>query len=125
MFRLILVVDDDPAMRRAVKRELKGVEVIEAGSAGSAMLALETNDITCVVADFNLGEGDTGAQLLTVVRDRWPATARVMISGHPGAHMEDAIRDGLASAAVGKPWPKGELMTAVQRTISKRPSGPA
>ena len=86
----LLVVDDDPVDREAVRRAigksgLAGSAILEAGDAGGAIDAVgsdrATQDVDCVLLDFELG-GDTGLDVLRRIRDAKCLVPVVMLTGH-------------------------------------------
>ena len=80
----ILLVDDEASvvdeLRRSL-RELRNDWTIDAALSGAdALLAMDREAFDVVVSDMRM-PGMNGAQLLTRVRDRHPATARLILSG--------------------------------------------
>lgn len=92
---VVLVVDDDPAIRRLVRTalELEGVGIIEAASIAQARTVLEQVD--AVILDRELPDGD-GLDVLAEFQDQF-GSARVVF------HSNRAVPDELLSA------PKGDL----------------
>jgi CheY-like chemotaxis protein len=80
---LILVVDDDPDHRQALRTliEGEGDEVIEAGSADDAVTIVRAYgiEIDVVIVDYYLGGTQTGAD---VAREVPRGTALFCVSGH-------------------------------------------
>jgi CheY-like chemotaxis protein len=68
--RRVLVVDDDAAVRRATAELLRGwgCEVREAGGADEALAAAADWEPEWVLADYQLGSGGTGTELVTRLR---------------------------------------------------------
>ena len=115
----ILFVDDDPnvlvALRNLMHRERGRWETVfvEGGREALAQLALQPVDI--VVSDMRM-PGMDGVELLEKVRERWPATARIMLSG--SAHREEIER---ATSAVdellSKPCSSAVLKATFERML--------
>lgn len=105
----VLVVDDEPLMRRALARELRSAyTVLEAASVEEAMALLERAEPVCaVVTDLNM-EGGTGRELLEVVQRRDPLCARVLVSAVARPQVGEECQ-----TFVRKPWHDGELRAAV------------
>jgi CheY-like chemotaxis protein len=67
----VLVVDDDPAIRRLISLYLRshGCGVIEAASVGQAIAVLETRTVDVIVSDYSMPLAN-GLDLLEYVRRR-------------------------------------------------------
>lgn len=112
----ILVVDDDPLIRRVCRRilHMQGFRVEEAEGNSEAQAALDKNGspVDVLVTDLRLRDGD-GATLAAHTRRKHPSTGIVFITGDP----EGAQSAGLAGEIVGKPFGGDELLGAVRRAI--------
>ncbi|MEM1415053.1 MAG: response regulator [Myxococcota bacterium] len=106
----LLVVDDDPLVRRALTRALRrrGHDVVEAGGVAEALAALEAGPFDGAVTDVWMPERD-GFALLAEARERAPELPIVVITGlpHP-AHEARALQLG-ARAFRKKPVRASEL----------------
>lgn len=89
---MVLVVDDDPQMRRTVRRifERAGHHVIEADSETTAKEALAMVQVDFVLTDLELGAGGSGAQVIGHAR-----AAGVQVALHSGSLGGDSIEDGV------------------------------
>ena len=111
----VLVVDDEPhsvaAMRMALEDEFA---VIEATDAAMAIAAMEDNWVQVIVSDQRM-PGRSGIELLTEVRDRWPDTVRMILTGYtePG-DMIAAINAAGIYQFITKPWHPDQLVIAVR-----------
>jgi DNA-binding NarL/FixJ family response regulator len=81
----ILIVDDHALIRDGLQGVLKklkrGATVLEAADCRQAMAAVESNpDIELILLDLSLPDRD-GFSVLTELRERYPATAVVVLSG--------------------------------------------
>ena len=83
----VLFVDDEPnilgAMRRMIRMHRPSWNIICAQSGESALEFLDENPIDVVVSDMMM-PGMTGGQLLENVRQRFPDTLRIALSGQVG-----------------------------------------
>jgi two-component system, NtrC family, nitrogen regulation response regulator NtrX len=78
----ILVVDDDPEIRRTLRGVLEdeGHRVAEAGDGVRALEAMEQRRFDAVLLDVNMPEMG-GLQALTMIREQSPHTGVIMVSG--------------------------------------------
>lgn len=109
----ILYVDDEDAIRRAVRAWLsrKGHTVFTAGTVADARAVLERERIDGILIDLFLG-AESGVALHDWVRERDPALARRMtfVSGDaaPGGALGRTLRErGLP--LLGKPFELSEI----------------
>jgi two-component system, LuxR family, response regulator FixJ len=94
---VVLVIDDDPAVRNSLKfaLEIEGFSV-RVYATGTALL--EERDMPksgCVVADYNL-PGMNGLDLLQLLRERDVKLPAILITSHPTL----AVRSRATSAGV-------------------------
>jgi DNA-binding NarL/FixJ family response regulator len=100
----ILIVDDHALIRDAMQGLLKklkrGATVLEASDSRQAMETIASHpEISLVLLDLNLPDSD-GLQVLTELRERYPAVAIVVVS----AVQERAkVMKALDLGAVGDP----------------------
>lgn len=82
--RQVLVVDDEPSIRRLVKRILEqgGANVSTAGDLASARMALAASCYDAVLLDRTLGP-ERGIDLVSHVRATAPAAQVILFSGEP------------------------------------------
>ena len=111
----ILVVDDEPhsvaAMRMALEDDFT---VLEAADAAEAWELMEQHWVQVVVSDQRM-PGKTGIELLTEVRDRWPDTVRIIVTGFTEtSDMIDAINEAGIYQFITKPWHPDQLLMAVK-----------
>src|SRR5262245_42721333 len=114
----ILCVDDDAAilasLRRALKRE--PYEILTASTAEEALEVLGRRDVKLVVADQRL-PGMCGSDLLAQIRQRFPRTQRVMLTGYPG---NTRVNYGLGDEIewlISKPWNDDALRVTLRQLI--------
>lgn len=111
----ILVVDDEPhsvaAMRMALEDDFA---VLEATSAGEAWALMEEHWVQVVVSDQRM-PGKSGIEFLTEIRDRWPETVRIIVTGYTETNdMIDAINDAGIYQFITKPWHPDQLLMAIR-----------
>ncbi len=118
----LLLVDDEPAILSALRRLLRpmGYRLLlaEGGPAALALLAQEPVDL--VLSDMRM-PGMDGAQLLQAVRERWPETARLLLTGYADISSTiAAINQGEILRYIAKPWDDQELLLAVRDGLERR-----
>jgi two-component system, cell cycle sensor histidine kinase and response regulator CckA len=120
----ILVVDDQPTVRRMAHRLLSewGFRVFEAESGEEAMEVLETAraGIQLVIVDVVMPLMD-GVQVTRRIQEQWPDQRVLYMSAHPA---EVLAQYGLAELDVpflAKPFTRDELLTKVAEAL-ERPS---
>ncbi|MCP4601296.1 MAG: hypothetical protein GY847_12360 [Proteobacteria bacterium] len=80
--KILLVVDDDENISKALKRLLgrKFHEIVTAQNSGEAVLLLETRSVTHLVCDYWLGNGEPlGIDLVPAWRMKYPSIERAVI----------------------------------------------
>lgn len=111
----VLLVDDEPhslsAMRMALEDEF---EILTAPDAAAAARLMEEEWVQVVVCDQRM-PGQTGVEFLTGLRERWPETVRLLITGYtdPSA-IVDAINLAGIHQFIAKPWHPDQLLMAVR-----------
>jgi DNA-binding NtrC family response regulator len=87
----ILIVDDEPQLRRTLERVLKGMdcEVVSAGDAHLAYQLLDETDVDLVLLDLHLPQM-SGATFYLALTRRWPRLADrvVLMTGDTFAEQE-------------------------------------
>ena len=80
----ILIVDDEEGMRALLKAILEGdYQVAEADSGAALHRALDGQQPDVVLLDMKLPDAN-GLALLPVIKQRWPATEVIVLSGAAG-----------------------------------------
>jgi two-component system, NtrC family, response regulator HupR/HoxA len=117
----VLVVDDEARSQDALRRTLdEDFAVLTAGSAEQARELLQRHAVAVVLCDQRM-PGVTGVQFLKEVRERWPDTVRIVISGYTDS--EDLIA-GINDAGIYryllKPWMPDHLLDTVRQAVEAR-----
>ncbi len=117
-----LVVDDEPSIRRSLVRMLQaqGFTCFEAASGREALSVLERiGEAPLVISDMRMPDID-GVGLLEAVRDRYPDTSVIMLTGMTETTTAvDCLHKGAADFLL-KPISVGELQARVARVLEKR-----
>ena len=111
----LLVVDDEQRALETLRRTLEDhFTVFTAASAEDGLAVMEAEVVHIVLSDQRM-PGTSGVEFLRSVRDRWPNTMRLILSGHTEA--EDIIA-GINEAGIWqyllKPWHPDQLLLTLQ-----------
>ncbi len=121
----ILVVDDQPTVRRMAHRLLNewGFRVFEAESGEEAMEVMETAHagIQLVMVDVVMPFAD-GVQVARRIRDRWPGQRILYMSAHPAEVLVQYGLSELDAPFLAKPFTRDELLAKVSEALERRPS---
>jgi len=115
----ILFVDDEPAilagLQNLLYKDRKRWDMVFALGGERALVELNTAPFDVVVSDMRM-PGIDGAALLNRVKDEWPATVRIMLSGH--ADREAIVRALPAlHQLLSKPCDAGTLRSTLERSL--------
>ena len=118
----ILCVDDEANILSALRRLLRptGHRILtaESGTAGLELLATEPVDL--VISDMRMPEMD-GAQFLEQVRERWPHTMRLLLTGYADmTSTVNAINRGQIYRYIAKPWNDAELPQIIKEALERQ-----
>jgi HD-like signal output (HDOD) protein len=113
----ILFVDDERQLLDSLRARLYkhrhdwNMSFLYSGE--EAIAALETQHVDLIVSDVRM-PGMDGGQLLTVVKQRWPTTVRIIVSGY--SDPVQAVRlTSIAHQYVAKPCDARELENIIDR----------
>lgn len=116
----MLVVEDDDSTRRGLTRLLgldERLDAIEAGDGLEALEILESRAVDVVVSDEVMPRLN-GLRLLETIRSRWPATRRVLFTGHPDTQLVmDAINRGGVDKVLTKGISAEELRSEINEVV--------
>lgn len=122
MSQRILFVDDERRVLAGLRRMLGwacgswSMSFVESGAAALEELAREPYDV--VISDMRMPAMD-GAELLTIVRARYPHVVRIILSGHSDKEM--ILRSvGPAHQYLAKPCDPEQLRKTVERALALR-----
>ena len=117
----ILVVDDEPAIRRFLRASLsaQGYQVIEAQSAQSARELFRRNTPDVVVLDLGLPDGD-GLDIIKELRDGGSAAPIIVLSSRTDEAGKVRALDLGADDYVTKPFGVEELLARLRAALRHR-----
>ena len=116
----VLVVDDEPGMRTALKANFQreGWHVETASGTTEALRLLHREQFPLVVTDVRMPDGD-GLQLMRSVRSSSPSTAVIVLTAFGSVpEAVQAIQDG-ACDYLTKPISFQQLQSSVTRVMEK------
>ncbi|NOX59378.1 MAG: sigma-54-dependent Fis family transcriptional regulator [Planctomycetes bacterium] len=117
----IFVVDDDRIILDSLQEmlTLEGYDVAGATGLSDALSDLEQTGAHVVISDINMSGGD-GFELLQIIRQRWPETVVIMITGYGTIESAvEAIKMG-AYDYLTKPIIDDELRLVVERALNQQ-----
>ncbi len=117
----ILIVDDDPATRRALKRIFRddSIETRTAKSGREAIECLERESFSLVLTDLRMDDGD-GLEVLRAARRLDPFTEVVIFTGYGSVESAIEAIKGQAFHYVMKPLHAGEVRYIAEQALEKR-----
>ena len=113
---VILVVDDEPAVRRVIAAALRrqGYQVLEAAEGRSALEQLEQTHVDLVICDYLL-PGMTGLDLIQRMLALHPEIKVLFVTGHELGDLVERHPDLASYPSLQKPFSVEELTRSVDR----------
>lgn len=119
MARTLLLVDDELPVLRALQRLFRpsGYTILMAQSGEEALLLMEQQPVHVVLSDFRMPQM-TGDQLLRQVKELYPGTVRMILSGFADlSAVMSALNDGAVYKFLVKPWNNEELQAQLEEAF--------
>lgn len=118
----VLFVDDEPLILDGMRRMMHPLRdewsMVFAEGGDHALAEMERSEVDVVISDMNMPHMD-GTALLSLVKQRWPATVRVVLSGE--ADRETAMRTvRVAHQYIAKPCDSEVVRDVVERSCALR-----
>lgn len=118
----VMFVDDESRVLSGIERTLamqdNDWECRFAESGQQALAQLEEQAADVVISDMRMPFMD-GAELLGRIRDRWPATMRIILSGYSDREATLRMLD-VAHQFIAKPCNNGVLLATLDKALSLR-----
>lgn len=114
--RTLLLLDDEENVLRALVRLLRrdGYRLLAASSVSEAFDLLARNDVQVVMSDQRMPDM-SGTEFLARVRDLYPDTVRLALSGYTDVDtISQAINQGAVYRFLLKPWDDADLREHVR-----------
>lgn len=118
----VLCVDDEQNILSSLRRLFRpvGYQILVAGSGAEGLQLLQEEAVDLVISDMRMPEMD-GAQFLEIVRQRWPDTIRILLTGYADiASTVDAINKGEIYRYISKPWNDSDLLMVVHHALEAK-----
>lgn len=117
----ILIVDDEEVVARSFARILAGydcdAEAVQ--NAGEALHAMNAHPFDVVLLDLRMPGGD-GMDLLRVIKEKWPESEVVVVTGYPSIETaKEAVRLG-AYDYLAKPVGPDEVVHATRGAMQRK-----
>jgi PAS domain S-box-containing protein len=116
---VVLVVEDDPAVRRMTAERLAALgyaPLVVAGAEAALEVLAEGRQVDLVFTDMMMRDGRTGLELARELRRIRPELPVLMTTGYAGEMIEVELVDGLP--LIRKPYRQEELSNAVRRALA-------
>ena len=122
----ILVVDDEPDVRQAIKMMLEhdGHEVQTVDSGEAALALLEHNTFDLITTDYSMA-GMKGDQLAAIIKQRWPGQPVIMATAFVAYLYPSSKPSGGVDCVLNKPFSLVELRKAIALVMSLKAARPA
>jgi CheY-like chemotaxis protein len=115
----VLVVDDDPLVRRAIARKFRNQQVTLAENGLAATRALEHSRPDVIVSDLKMPEMD-GLALAEEVKRRWPELAdRIVFVSGTGSQIQRAELEAPLQPVLRKPVEGRQLESRIAEVLEK------
>lgn len=120
----ILIVDDDPQIRRVMKMTLtgEGYEVAEARSGGDAQVELRKSQYDLMLLDMNM-PGDGGYETCRAVRASSDMSIIILTVRNTEKDKVSALDAG-ADDFITKPFSSPELLARIRAVLRRAPAPP-
>lgn len=117
----VLCVDDEPRVVQGLAVHLRrAYEVVTAHGGAEALERLKgAGPVAVIVSDMRM-PGMDGAALLAKVRELYPDTIRILLTGEPGRDaVVAAVNKGQIFRFLTKPCPANELVTCIEAAVEQ------
>ncbi len=117
----LLFVDDEENVLHALSRIFidENYTILTASSARKALEILEREPVHLIVSDHRMPVM-SGAELLKIVREKYPETIRIMLTGHADVNsIMGAVKEGAVYKFITKPWNDEDLRLTVSLALQQ------
>ena len=120
--RTLLLVDDEANILTALKRLFRrdNCTILTAGSGEEGLDMLAQHKVGVIVSDQRM-PGMTGVEFLSRVKDMYPETVRMVLSGYTELNsVTDAVNKGAIYKFLTKPWDDTQLRSHVEEAFQRK-----
>lgn len=120
MERTLLLVDDEENILSSLTRLLRreGYKIFRANCGQAGLELLKEHEVGVIISDQRMPEM-TGVEFLGKVKDLYPETVRIVLSGYTDLKsITDAINEGAIFRFLTKPWDDDQLRNNVCEAFS-------
>ncbi|MBW4053885.1 MAG: Flp pilus assembly complex ATPase component TadA [Proteobacteria bacterium] len=117
----LLFVDDEENVLSSLKRIFmeENYMILTATSAARALEIMEAQPVQLIVSDHRM-PGMTGAEMLKRIKESWPETIRIMLTGYADVNsIMGAVKDGAVYKFITKPWNDEDLRLTVSLALQQ------
>jgi type II secretory ATPase GspE/PulE/Tfp pilus assembly ATPase PilB-like protein/FixJ family two-component response regulator len=117
----ILFVDDEEGVLNSLRRIFleENYRIFTSTSAERALEIMSCENVHLVVSDHRM-PGMTGAELLKEIRQKWPETIRIMLTGYADvSSVMGAVKEGAVYKFITKPWNDEDLRLTVSLALQQ------
>ncbi len=117
----LLLVDDEENVLHSLKRLLhqEGYTILTASNGEEGLEKLESTPVALVISDQRM-PGKSGVDFLRLVKERWPETVRIMLTGYADIEAAiAAINSGEVFRFITKPWNEGEIKEVIRQALER------
>lgn len=121
MERTLLLVDDEENITTSLVRLLRrdGYNILRANSGREGLELLAQNEVGVIISDQRM-PGMTGVEFLSKVKELYPDTVRIVLSGYTELNsVTDAINRGAIYKFLTKPWEDDLLRANVDEAFRR------
>lgn len=122
MGQRILFVDDEPSILKSLERLFfdSDYEIFTAGSGEEGLQILTKYPVDIVMSDMRM-PGMDGHQFLKTVKNQYPSTTRLILSGFADEReIINSLIDGSSNFYMLKPWDSKELSEKIAKVFETR-----
>jgi adenylate cyclase len=117
----VLICDDDPDVRSAMRRTFRDFEIQEAGSPREALDLMKSARFDAIVSDYSMDTDADGLDLLQLVKVQYPETVRFLVTANRDLDVAvRAVNEGAVHRYFLKPWSDEKLRSALEIVLRGR-----